>query len=641
MLTNILERIYFLYLSFSDNSDPHFYNSKPDNPLRKWEEQEYILTTSDYLRNASVCFQGESESGNLSNTIKHFAEFLGIHFSQGNKKAFLLDVLDLIASTQQEIEDYEEVLDIILGTWSLTVDQLQDNSLKPEWKLRAGHFCQAFRLNREIVLSDLLSKTFQLDALMPLIKPLEKENMAASLAENMSSNHLIENSLVPRLDRLLKEVCQTLRVSESFDFFVANEPVHGASIMPSIISGDRSLITITSELVMNLGDTELKFVIGHEIGHWLFSINDTRVLLNACYDGEENMPSFSLHNLIATWKKLSEFSADRVGLIACGSLDAAINSLYRACTGLDPKMMEFNGKKYIENIDQQIPDSLNLEFFREDFHPPMPVRIKALEIFSKSELYLEWVENFEINMNDKDLSHKMGELIRLLDYTSEDPLHNRRMLAITIGGFILAGIDNEIHQDEIEKIRDVLYQYVLDADFIISYVGKLIEEGADLFSMLRDTLVDLVVANEEEKYDLMEVFIQVALSDGILKREETDLLVQIGSFLNIDSEKTLRVIALYLGKGFFFEKQVPDSVFDLLERRKPFHSGSNSQRVQLASDKKTRPIDLVQLASDADPYVRYLVLCNESTPEKTRMELLDSPSLKNVIEEESENHQED
>ena len=121
-----------------------------------------------------------------------------------------------------------------------------------------------------------------------------------------------------------------------------------------------------------------------------------------------------------------------------------------------------------------------------------------------------------------------------------------------------------------KRLGMFLYQYVLDADFIISYVSKLIEEGADLFSMLRDTLVDLVVANEEEKYDLMEVFIQVALSDGILKREETDLLVQIGSFLNIDSEKTLRVIALYLGKGFFFEKQVPESVFDLLERENLF-----------------------------------------------------------------------
>ena len=144
LLSNILERIYFLYLSFLDNPDPHLSNSNPDNPVRKWEEQDYILRTNDYLKNASARFQSESESGNLSNSIKHFAEFLGIHFSQGNKKAFLLDLLDLIDSTKQEIDDYEEILDIILGTWGLTVDQLQDNSLKPEWKLLPVTFARLF-----------------------------------------------------------------------------------------------------------------------------------------------------------------------------------------------------------------------------------------------------------------------------------------------------------------------------------------------------------------------------------------------------------------------------------------------------------------------------------------------------------------
>ena len=92
----------------------------------------------------------------------------------------------------------------------------------------------------------------------------------------------------------------------------------------------------------------------------------------------------------------------------------------------------------------------------------------------------------------------------------------------------------------------------MNADFIISYVIKLIEDGADLFSLLRDTLIDLVITDEEEKYDLMNIFIEVALSDGVLKREETDLLLQIGSFLKIDRENTLRVIAIFLGKGFFF-----------------------------------------------------------------------------------------
>ena len=308
-----------------------------------------------------------------------------------------------------------------------------------------------------------------------------------------------------------------------------------------------------------------------------------------------------------------------------------MSALYRVSTGLDPKMMEFDGADYINSLDDELPDCSDLRFFREDFHPPLPIRMKALSLFSSSKLYNSWSRNEEICLFDSTLSDQMGELISLLDFTSEDPLHNRRLLAITIGGFILAGIDDEIHQNEIEHIKDVLYRYVLNADFIISYVTKLIEDGADLFSLLRDTLIDLVIADEEEKYDLMNIFIEVALSDGVLKREETDLLLQIGSFLKIDHENTLRVIARFLGRGFFFEKQVPDSIFDLLDRKHPFHSGNLEERIELANNQKADPSQLNQLASDADPFVRRLVLFNESTPEKTRMELLDSPSLMREI----------
>ena len=134
----------------------------------------------------------------------------------------------------------------------------------------------------------------------------------------------------------------------------------------------------------------------------------------------------------------------------------------------------------------------------------------------------------------------------------------------------------------------------------------------------------------------MNVFIEVALSDGVLKSEETELLLQIGSFLKIDRENILRVIARFLGRGFFFEKQVPDSIFDLLERKHPFHSGNLDERIELANNQKADPSELNQLASDADPFVRRLVLFNESTPEKTRLELLDSPSLMREIHEEKD-----
>ena len=150
------------------------------------------------------------------------------------------------------------------------------------------------------------------------------------------------------------------------------------------------------------------------------------------------------------------------------------------------------------------------------------------------------------------------------------------------------------------------------------------------FFLLRDTLIDLVITDEEEKYDLMNIFIEVALSDGVLKRKRLTFFYKLDLF-KIDREYFKGNCYL---SGKAFEKQVPESVFELLERKHPFHSGNLNERIELANNKATNPSDLIQLASDADPFVRRLVLFNESTPEKTRLELLDSPSLMRDIHEE-------
>ena len=633
-LSKILERVYFLFLTISDFESGvqiEDSNSFTSRVFSIWEKQAYPFLSVECRKIASNRFAIFLSRNCPTSMQLEAVEFLGLHFSKKNMSAFIDDIYEIANSSESDLNEYTEIIDLFLPIWEIQSEELE--LIESDRNLRFGHFCQSFRLNREIILSELLGKTFQLDALIPLIKPLERENINLSLLENMSSNHLIGQALIPRLDRLLSDVCKTLEVSEFFDIFVTNQPVQGAWITAGMGSSEKNYITITSELVMKLTDDELKFVIGHEIGHWLFNINDINSLLNACYGGEENLPSISLQNLLATWKKLSEFSADRVGIVACGSLDVAMASLYRVCTGLDPQRMEFSGNDYLNNLDSELPNNLDLKFFREDIHPPLPIRMKALALFGNSKLYQSWKQDKELILEDTDLSEQMGELIRLLDFTSENPLHNRRLLAITLGGFILAGVDEEIHLDEIEHIKEVLYRFVLNADFIISYVVKLNEDGVDLFSMLEDALVDLVVADEEEKYNLMDVFIEVALSDGILKKEETDLLLKIGSFLKISHENILRVIARFLGRGFFFEKQVPEGVYDLLERKNPFHAGNIAQRIELATDDKTDPIELVQLASDADPFVRRSVLFNESTPEKTRMELLDSPSLMSHVQE--------
>ena len=315
---------------------------------------------------------------------------------------------------------------------------------------------------------------------------------------------------------------------------------------------------------MTLSDEELKFVIGHEIGHWLFNNNDIHGVLRIAYDRDDHSPSLGLQNLLSTWQKLAEFSADRVGLIACGSLEYAVTTLYRVSTGLDPNSMQFDAKEYLRNLKSKtgLPQVSELDVFRLSSHPPLPIRLLAIEHFASSALFHNWSNEGSLIEDDDQLTEAISKLVALVDFISEDSTHNKRLLAIGLGGFLLAGIDQEILNVEVDRIKEVLLRYVLNPEPIINYILSLLEDDADIASMLREVLIDLVSANEEHKYELMDIYIEIALSDGKLLPEETEILLSIGSFLGIDQDTLLRVIANCLGKGFYFEKSFAGSQFN-------------------------------------------------------------------------------
>ena len=66
-----------------------------------------------------------------------------------------------------------------------------------------------------------------------------------------------------RLHRLLAEVGQSLDASDLPELYVAADPTLNAQT----IGMDRPIIVLSSGLVHHLDDDELRFVIGHELGH--------------------------------------------------------------------------------------------------------------------------------------------------------------------------------------------------------------------------------------------------------------------------------------------------------------------------------------------------------------------------------------
>ena len=124
--------------------------------------------------------------------------------------------------------------------------------------------------------------TFELE---PILSHFEREGGIKSIRDRILSRQLkLTPRLAPRLATLLDEVRRALGYVEPVDLFVVESAeinalaVHSRDQMPHIIS-------LSSRLIERMSDEEIRFVLGHELGHLCFQHN--RLLLVPLAFGED------------------------------------------------------------------------------------------------------------------------------------------------------------------------------------------------------------------------------------------------------------------------------------------------------------------------------------------------------------------
>ena len=127
-------------------------------------------------------------------------------------------------------------------------------------------------------------------------------------------------------ERLLAEVGQSLDATVLPEMYVQADPTLNALT----VGMDRPIIVLSSGMVHHLDDDEMRFVIGHELGHALSGHAVYRTILMhlmrlAGTIGWIPVGGWALRAIIAglmEWQRKSELSGDRAGLL-CGQDPAA------------------------------------------------------------------------------------------------------------------------------------------------------------------------------------------------------------------------------------------------------------------------------------------------------------------------------
>ena len=215
----------------------------------------------------------------------------------------------------------------------------------------------------------------------------------------LSTSLKIEKIMTPTLYDTVKKVEKNLNLhGVAIEYYVtANNEVNARCF--SLNSGKKLIVILNSGLVNNFSLDELSFVIGHEIGHYLFGHLE--------YGEKKN------ERLLIKYNHGMEISADRIGLICVEKIESAIKAMVKLISGLDDRFLSNNLNKFIKQHNKL--ENINADIYSYT-HPTLPTRTKALKLFSMSEGYYEWK-----NINEKaplDIERANKTVEKYLDDTS-------------------------------------------------------------------------------------------------------------------------------------------------------------------------------------------------------------------------------
>lgn len=154
---------------------------------------------------------------------------------------------------------------------------------------------------------------------------------------------------------------------------------------------DPRVVVLYSPLLKVMDETELRFILGHELGHIIFN----HTWINTLLGGMSGTPltlELALVFIFAFrwWNRACEYSSDRAGLLACGSLESATSALVKLVVqGVDSQA---EIEQALQVLDAQDDSVWNVLGETLSTHPMVIRRIERMRKFAASPEYRQLVQ---------------------------------------------------------------------------------------------------------------------------------------------------------------------------------------------------------------------------------------------------------
>ena len=226
----------------------------------------------------------------------------------------------------------------------------------------------------------------------------------------------ISRGMMPGLYQVTDGCAETLQLKVEIEIYVNQDSRFNAACYPPV--KEKVLLVVTSSLLKKFSQDELAFVIGHELGHYLYE--HTRFPVD--YILENNGGSLSpLHAMkLYAWIRNAEITADRVGMICCRKFDVAANTFFKLSSGITSSAFQFSVKDYLAQLEDLRHEVAQQETDAQDWfstHPFNPMRLKALEIFTRGKPYFELIGQPGDGLSAEKVAEEVSELMGIMEPT--------------------------------------------------------------------------------------------------------------------------------------------------------------------------------------------------------------------------------
>lgn len=346
-----------------------------------------------------------------------------------------------------------------------------------------------------------------IEELIKLAIPADSGTYFRSVMEGHSLK--VQKPLLDHLYDLFEEVKAALGYTAPIDFYVTgNGSVNAFSV--SIENDDRpSIVNVNSALLTLMNDQEVKFVLGHELGHLINHDSKMNSIISFVYPEDESVPIVLQHK-IRLWNQLAELEADRYGYLACGDLYSCVSAFYKMSSGLDITKMDIKLDALLAENRSHLEYFLSDKGVSLDSHPVNPIRVESLNLYATCE-------------DQKQLNAGMDELISILLKVGCSEIDKPLSDFIASAGLIVTNMDGNMSGAEFEAVLEMLSSQQI---FAKEYLKKI--SCQDVPKIFNESLNALMKAEPGLRDGLLLYIIDLVLADHKITEQEMNFIFEIG-----------------------------------------------------------------------------------------------------------------